>query len=1290
MAFFDEDIPLNRNVINPTDKIELLSKFRAPPSGLTSEEFRLCKQFEKNNTCRLGSQCVEAHGVEELNQWITFWNTLKDRINTQLEKNVVCKTFLQKLHLESSNFDRSKCMFVSNLPFVDLKLEESVNVTLSTKPASTSWTISLKSQEKLQNIGLLEDNYRENFFIQSVLTRESNLKHGHLTKSRQEWNSSSCENPFTIIITIKFKSNIYGSFNQAVIFDFGSKSYLSLPLRVEVYPANEGFELSKDGKQLIVSSENRWTEENADIFRLPSTHLEDHCLELQKKYPQAGHKLKFPTAFETTILNHANYKERMHLLLCVEELAQARILASFNLTGNVILTTNYILSPGPLSTAKYCTGENELFAKLELTYNISEDTPAGRLILNNCNVALISFGLDSQGKRRAYECVIEDKTKDAIYLRLNEKLVTDFQLKHGSEFRVQAQFQLNRDVFCEKHWAIDLCTTKILFPDVAVSYRFEGEIPEMVTKLNVQQQQAVAAIYSNPRQKRAPIVIAGPYGTGKTFTFAQCIKVILDQPDTRVLVCTHSNSAADLYVKDYLHPMVQSGMNHYRPLRVFYKVRWLATVHHSVIEYSLRETDPTKACSFRLPKLSEIEQHRIVVTTLGTTSYLLRAGVKKGYFTHILIDEAAQCTECDVLIPLSLADERTRIALAGDHMQLSPEIFSQVAREQQFQVSLLERLYDRYPQEFPCRILLCENYRSHFAIVKFTSELFYDNRLKSVGKNEQHAEFYPLTFRGAKGEDVQDPNSTSIYNMAEIYEIGEVVKKLQDTWPQDSWGAFDENSIGIVSPYSDQVSRIRVHLRHRKLFGVNVERVLNVQGKQFRVIILSTVRTRNTCVNEEKERKRRKCPFLQAGKDEYELEEEEDNEEDEEAQFGFLSSARLMNTAVTRARSLVIVVGDPLALCSVGKCRKLWHRFIEACRDQNSLYGISWMQLRSHLDALEMKKLYGLNPMAPEFVPKVIRVGQSSRATGSTYSPSIIMSTQQYTLGLPPFYLPPPPSSTATAGIPPFPPPPFYQQRFNPCSPHRQPQLNQSPATHPHKPRPRILPFNTKSPNYSTPHLPGPIVPPPVVNHSFGNFGTAPNSTFSQLNSSFQNLHMSPRFSGSAHSQQLHEMNLFRGFDISYSAPLNRDESVEASGPAHRAISKPLTVQQLEAALLKETQMSSKMESWPVSPSNESIWTPLSGPSLWDSAVFSKEEETKNDTVPLYLRTSNSNSQMSDDEMDMLVNSFVKPEEVDSETDGEIPLWADVNLEPNEDIEVKTLQFEESVLRSLRKENLIE
>ena len=108
-----------------------------------------------------------------------------------------------------------------------------------------------------------------------------------------------------------------------------------------------------------------------------------------------------------------------------------------------------------------------------------------------------------------------------------------------------------------------------------------------------------------------------------------------------------------------------------------------------------------------------------------------------------------------------------------------------------------------------------------------------------------------------------------------------------------------------------------------------IQNCVLISGKQFRVIILSTVRTRNTCINEDKEKKRKKKSPLKSLKpsnsereadDEDNLSDEEEPE-DEETQFGFLSSARLLNTAVTRARSLVVVVGDPLALCSVGKCR---------------------------------------------------------------------------------------------------------------------------------------------------------------------------------------------------------------------------------------------------------------------------------------------------------------------------------------------------------------------------------
>jgi superfamily I DNA and/or RNA helicase len=78
--------------------------------------------------------------------------------------------------------------------------------------------------------------------------------------------------------------------------------------------------------------------------------------------------------------------------------------------------------------------------------------------------------------------------------------------------------------------------------------------------------------------------------------------------------------------------------------------------------------------------------------------------VSPGHFTHILIDEAAQAMECEAIMPLALAGPRTHVVLAGDHMQLSPEIHSEFARNRNLHTSFLERLYEMYPQDFPCRV----------------------------------------------------------------------------------------------------------------------------------------------------------------------------------------------------------------------------------------------------------------------------------------------------------------------------------------------------------------------------------------------------------------------------------------------------------------------------------------------------------------------------------------------------------------------------------------------------------
>lgn len=222
-----------------------------------------------------------------------------------------------------------------------------------------------------------------------------------------------------------------------------------------------------------------------------------------------------------------------------------------------------------------------------------------------------------------------------------------------------------------------------------------------------------------------------------------------------------------------------------------------------LFQYCLIKNDGNSR-SFEIPSREDIMRHKITVVTLSTSIYLTAMGIPQGFFTHILIDEAAQAIECETITPLTMANDKTRIALAGDHMQLGPTIFSNFAKERNLHISLLERLYDHYPSSYSCKVMLCENYRAHESIIQFTSESFYEQKLFTRHKQPRHKKFYPLTFFTTRGEDVQDKNSTAFYNNSEVYEVVERVQELKQHWPED-WGPFNEQAIGIVTPYSDQV-----------------------------------------------------------------------------------------------------------------------------------------------------------------------------------------------------------------------------------------------------------------------------------------------------------------------------------------------------------------------------------------------------------------------------------------------------------------------------------------------------
>ena len=92
-------------------------------------------------------------------------------------------------------------------------------------------------------------------------------------------------------------------------------------------------------------------------------------------------------------------------------------------------------------------------------------------------------------------------------------------------------------------------------------------------KLNANQREVIKRILA-PGGTSSPVVVFGPFGTGKTFTLNQAIRQLVTKKHNRILLCTHTNSAANLHVSllhDYLTK--QNGLEATKPLRIFHTNR---------------------------------------------------------------------------------------------------------------------------------------------------------------------------------------------------------------------------------------------------------------------------------------------------------------------------------------------------------------------------------------------------------------------------------------------------------------------------------------------------------------------------------------------------------------------------------------------------------------------------------------------------------------------------------------------------------------------------------------------
>uniref|UniRef100_A0A3Q3FA03 C3H1-type domain-containing protein n=1 Tax=Labrus bergylta TaxID=56723 RepID=A0A3Q3FA03_9LABR len=444
-------------------------QFRPPPRGVTSsEEYTLCKRFLEQGLCRYGAQCTSAHSQEELMEWQKRYASRLIRLKQQQESKHFTENYMETLIEKWMNSLSPEKVLSDYLEGVNVETSSGLSVTVTTKKSSHSWTFSLlcKPARKLYRIALLYDAHRPHFFITGVSAGE---RLQALPAGCQEWTpgEETADNGLdhcVYKVSVGFSTEIFGTFRQTAVFDFGSEPVLMQRIMVDAASIEDLEHLMAARQQLLITAK-RWDSSCKTIVEfVPNETMADLERSLLSRYqiPLSADQLFTQSVLDKT-LTKDNYQARLHDLLYIEEIAQYKEVSKFNIKVALQLVTSFMLT-GISVGAKYAQN-GQLFARFKLTETLSEDTLAGRLVMTKVNSVLVlplgREGFCSQPppgvKERVYEAVIEEKTKDYIFLRICKECCEELGLIPDREIQVETTQSYIRRLF-------SCCNNQILYP----------------------------------------------------------------------------------------------------------------------------------------------------------------------------------------------------------------------------------------------------------------------------------------------------------------------------------------------------------------------------------------------------------------------------------------------------------------------------------------------------------------------------------------------------------------------------------------------------------------------------------------------------------------------------------------------------------------------------------------------------------------------------------------------------------------------------------------------------------
>ncbi|XP_043932875.1 helicase MOV-10 isoform X2 [Protopterus annectens] len=620
-----------------------------------------------------------------------------------------------------------------------------------------------------------------------------------------------------------------------------------------------------------------------------------------------------------SVLTFENYTERFQLLIHLEEIQME------------VDIKKYDMRDAPLEK-----DENRRLLVLKVP-GVAENRPS---VLRGDHLYISRPEDREKSEIIKYKGYVHAVELDRVKLGFSANLLSTFV----DNMKFDVEFTFNRLPLRLQHRAAEMVKMNklndVLFP--SFSYGKCILSPDKKLKLfdrkledNPEQYAAVRNIVAG-LSRPAPYLIFGPPGTGKTVTIVEAMKQVLHCiPDSHILACAPSNSASDLLCQ---------RLSEHVDKRLIYRI--IASSR----DYKMIPEDVKPYCnwdsqqeSFVYPSIEDLQKYRIIITTLVTAGRLVSADFPKYHFSHIFIDEAGHAVEPECVIPiaglLEVMDPATnpdggQLVLAGDPKQLGPILRSPKAIKYGLDMSLLERLMTQntlyqkdvetnvYNKQFVTKLL--RNYRSHRSILEIPNQQFYDGELLEYANEIMRCCYcnwdslpkkdFPIIFYGVLGEDAREGNSPSFFNTEEIDVVIQYLKLLLLAQGKKGISKLSPKEIGVITPYRKQVEKLRRAINDldkdlKSLKGIKDLKVGSVeefQGQERRVIIISTVRTSGD--------------YLKM---------------DEEFSLGFVKNPKRFNVAMTRAKSLLIVVGNPVILSK----DPIWMKFINYCSEKGGWTG---------------------------------------------------------------------------------------------------------------------------------------------------------------------------------------------------------------------------------------------------------------------------------------------------------------------------------------------------------------